>query len=65
MAAFTWTKGKCRVCGYTEKYRGRPSCSNRCFGCGQHTISVIEIHWGPEKYAGAKAGKIEKFPIGK
>ena len=61
MSAYTWTKSKCAECGNVTKYRGRPSCSDLCLVCQTHNEKVIEVHWGREKYAGAKAGTIEKF----
>lgn len=61
MASYTWTKSRCFCCGRIEKYRGRPSVSDLCIECGAHSVKTVEIHWGPEKYAGIKAGTIEKF----
>lgn len=63
MAAYTWTKSKCTSCHYVEKYRGKPSVSDLCLYCKTHTIKVIEIHWGHEKYAGIHAGTIQKFSL--
>ncbi len=64
MAAYTWTKSKCKSCGQVEKYRGKPSVSDLCTSCREHAVKTIEIHWGHEKYAGVNAGTIQKFPIG-
>ena len=60
----TWTKSKCKECGNIERYHGKPSVSDLCLCCNTHNVKVIEIHWGKGKYAGAKAGTVEKFPIG-
>jgi hypothetical protein len=60
----TWTKSKCSSCHNVERYHGRPSCSSLCIVCGSRDGNkTVEVHWGKEKYAGSKAGTIEKFCI--
>jgi predicted RNA-binding Zn-ribbon protein involved in translation (DUF1610 family) len=67
MARYTWTKFKCIVCGRVERYRGKHYNISLCTNCGRNDVFPIEIHWGNEKYAGEKAGtieRIERFAIG-
>lgn len=61
MAAYTWSKTKCTYCGQVERYRGKPWTSTFCPQCKTDYNNTIEIHWGHEKYAGERAGTVERI----
>lgn len=62
---FTWHKTKCTTCSTVRRYRGKPDVRTRrcdtgwCVG----VMYVTAIHWGAEKYAGTRAGTVEKCDI--
>ena len=62
MAAFTWTKGKCDLCGRIERYRGKHGAILHHCCCGG-TVRSTEIHWGREKYAQGRTG-VTKLGVG-
>jgi len=62
MPAYTWHKQKCTGCGTLERYRGKEVLGRLVGGCiyCHALLRVVEIHWGPEKYAHGRNGQIDK-----
>jgi len=63
MPRYTWHKQKCTGCPSLHRYRGKEilgRITGHCIRC-LAPVRVIEIRWGPEKYAQGRDGQVDKL----